>query len=379
MVRRTPFPDVLLFLKGTGYRTSITEAEYKGVIHPFPGFCPKNHECNISVPELKKGKGCCKTCGNESRNAKLRENNAISYEEVLNAAALHGYKILTEKKDYKGRDSKVNALCPRGHYCEVIVLRLVKGENCCRTCGSEITASKLATPFSEILTLLNETGYTLFITEKEYKGAKHSYPGLCPKKHNCYISPVDLKRGKRFCKICGLERYKQTCLASYGVEFPMQNKEIYQRYQESCLKNLGVVHPMQNPEVFQKWQESCFSVKKYVLPSGTLINFQGYENFCFDDLLFVQGYAENEFLNSYIDGEKMPVIWYNILENRHRYFPDIFIPKENRIIEIKSRYTFQYNKEINLLKLQACLDTGYNAEIRIYNEKGDIEEIITET
>ena len=37
----------------------------------------------------------------------------------------------------------------------------------------------------------------------------------------------------------------------------------------------------------------------------------------------------------------MPAIWYEMDNIKHRYYPDIFIPCENRIIEVKSTYTLK--------------------------------------
>jgi len=44
------------------------------------------------------------------------------------------------------------------------------------------------------------------------------------------------------------------------------------------------------------------------------------------------------------------------------------------IIEVKSQYTFDKETEINLLKIEATKQAGYEAEIRIYNHKGICEK-----
>jgi len=48
-----------------------------------------------------------------------------------------------------------------------------------------------------------------------------------------------------------------------------------------------------------------------------------------------------------------------------RYYPDIYIKSENKIIEVKSDYTMKQHKNINLLKRQACLDKGLQFEFMI--------------
>lgn len=37
------------------------------------------------------------------------------------------------------------------------------------------------------------------------------------------------------------------------------------------------------------------------------------------------------------------------------YYPDIFIPKENKIIEVKSIWTYNVNLEKNILKQKASI------------------------
>jgi hypothetical protein len=57
----------------------------------------------------------------------------------------------------------------------------------------------------------------------------------------------------------------------------------------------------------------------------------------------------------------MPEIWYYTNDTKkHRYFPDIFIPSQNLIIEVKSTWTYVKAAESLPLKKQACIDKGYN-------------------
>jgi hypothetical protein len=49
--------------------------------------------------------------------------------------------------------------------------------------------------------------------------------------------------------------------------------------------------------------------------------------------------------------------------------PYSFIPKWNKIIELKSDWTYEINKEINTLKVKACLTLGYDFEFWIYKKK----------
>ena len=62
----------------------------------------------------------------------------------------------------------------------------------------------------------------------------------------------------------------------------------------------------------------------------------------------------------------VPVIEYHINEKRHVYFPDIYIPDENKIIEVKSEWSLQYPTHVEE-KAQATVSEGYIYEIWVYN------------
>ena len=53
----------------------------------------------------------------------------------------------------------------------------------------------------------------------------------------------------------------------------------------------------------------------------------------------------------------------------HRYYIGIFIPTENRCIEVKSTWTAKINNHNIYLKQEAAKKLGYKYEIWIYNEK----------
>lgn len=85
---------------------------------------------------------------------------------------------------------------------------------------------------------------------------------------------------------------------------------------------------------------------------------QGYENVAIDELL--KTYNEND-----IELDNIPKIPF---DNKW-YFPDIFIPIKNLIIEVKSSYTYEKQLEKNLLKAKATIEFGYNYEIWICSNK----------
>jgi hypothetical protein len=104
--------------------------------------------------------------------------------------------------------------------------------------------------------------------------------------------------------------------------------------------------------------------KSYTMPCGEIRRVQGYEPFALDDLLKI--YNENEIITS---RKYIPKFEYLLNNNKHYYFPDIYIPKDNKIIEVKSDFTITLNPNIIILKKDACIASGYFYEIWVYNSK----------
>ena len=92
---------------------------------------------------------------------------------------------------------------------------------------------------------------------------------------------------------------------------------------------------------------------------------QGYEPFALDDLVR-QGYSADDVITS---RDSVPEVWWTAVDGRrHRYFVDIFIPKENRMIEVKSAFTV--TKEGVAEKARASRDGGFVFELWVYNPYG---------
>jgi hypothetical protein len=130
---------------------------------------------------------------------------------------------------------------------------------------------------------------------------------------------------------------------------------------------------MQNAEVFKRQQKAAFKRKPYRFASGKEIEIQGYEPFALN-LLLEQGIMEEDLL---IGFETMPYIMYEHNDKPHRYYPDIFIPSQNKIIEVKSEYTYEIDCEITNLKMLACQAAGLSAEIWIFSSKGILLTVIS--
>jgi DNA repair protein RadC len=122
----------------------------------------------------------------------------------------------------------------------------------------------------------------------------------------------------------------------------------------------------------EKNVKMSYYLKKYIFPSGKEIKIQGYENFAIDELIKNN---INEF--DIITGcRNVPEIWYNDINGKkRRHFVDIFIPSQNKCIEIKSTWTFKKQKDNVFLKKQAAKDLNYLYEIWVYDNKGNKLEL----
>lgn len=149
-------------------------------------------------------------------------------------------------------------------------------------------------------------------------------------------------------------KVRKTKLERYGNENYVNSKKI----QESTLKRY-----ITDPD----WQYKNSTFKSYILPSGKEIKIQGYEHFALN-LLFKK-YTEDLIV---FNKKEIPKFRYIVNEKCHFYIPDIYIPKENLIIEVKSKWTLEKHKEINELKKQSVLQNGYNFKYMVFDRKGEL-------
>jgi hypothetical protein len=175
--------------------------------------------------------------------------------------------------------------------------------------------------------------------------------------------PIQLKEFK--------DKTKQTNIKRYGVENVAQLDKTKDKTKQTNLKKYGVKHPLQNSEIAEKVHNS-YKPKLYEFPNGDIIKIQGYEPFAINILLKF-GYNQNDIVTSKL---KVPEIWYKDTENKlHRYYCDIFIPSENKIIEVKSEWTYKNYLHTNILKSETCKEEGYDFEFWIIDKNGNYKII----
>jgi len=134
----------------------------------------------------------------------------------------------------------------------------------------------------------------------------------------------------------------------------------------SVIEKYGVINPSQNRKIFDRQLKSSFKTKTAILASGKKISLRGYEPQVLNYLISNSIYLEEDF-----EFEKIPSFKYG----KSYYHPDLYVPKENRIIEIKSLYTYSPKLKINLLKKKSVLDAGYKFNFYLWNDSKKFLEI----
>ena len=160
---------------------------------------------------------------------------------------------------------------------------------------------------------------------------------------------------------------KQTCLEKYGCEYSFQSEDIKNKTKQTCLEKYGYEHPFQNSEIMEKSIKQNYKKKEYTFPSNKIIEIQGYESFALDELIINEKIDESDIITGI---QNVPVIWYNDeTGKKHRHYVDIFIPSQNKCIEVKSIWSYEKQIDIVLLKQKAAKELGYKYSIWVYNNK----------
>ena len=161
------------------------------------------------------------------------------------------------------------------------------------------------------------------------------------------------------------DRIMQTNQEKYGVDWFMCSNSFKEKSKETLFSRYGVVHNSHNSDTLDKrWKKSRSHI--YVFPSGRIAHVQGYEPKCIDELL-ESDYAEDDIIvgNAAIERWIGKITYIGYDKNLHRYYPDIYIPSLNKVIEVKSPYTLSKDLEINN-KQKAVTHLGFDYELKVY-------------
>lgn len=422
--KKIPYIEAFKCLESLGYQVITTEEEYiktKGTsfLH---AWCPLKHKiCKVLIAPLVKNHNTgCKECGkiktiqtnmirynapNPMQNKSIRQKASQTCEDR------HGYPNPMQNESIR---QKAQQTCEDRHGFPFPLQNpeiLAKARQTCEDRhgapnplqNADILAKQQATNierYGSICSLQNEdvhkktvaTNMERYNTEfpNQNKEVQERTKQTNRERYDADY-PMQNKEVQERTKQTNRERYdadyplqseeirgriNQTNIDKYGSKCPLANKEIWEKAKETMMDKYDCENAMQNAELFKKQQEIAFSFKDYTLPSGKIVKYQGYEHFCYEELLYQEGIKESDLITLYNNEEQYPLIFYNFEGGVHRYFPDIYIPSQNRIIEVKSRYIYDEQPEMNAAKAKRCKDLGYNFEFRLYKKNGEIDEII---
>lgn len=166
------------------------------------------------------------------------------------------------------------------------------------------------------------------------------------------------------------KKIKQVCFDKYGTETPLALPEFQEKSKATNIERYGCEHPLQNDKLFEKAQKSGFRRKKYILPSGKVVYVQGYENVALDVLL--QHYNEEDIAIGTQITQYTDKIYYKFKNKTLRYHPDLYIISINKIIEVKSTWTFSVDIEKNNAKKNECIVRGVDFQFMIFDKKKNL-------
>lgn len=170
------------------------------------------------------------------------------------------------------------------------------------------------------------------------------------------------------CRVCSMALSRDTLEKKHGVRSFNLVPATRAKIRQTMLKRYGVEHANQNPEIFARALRTSSKAKPYVL-GNRKIQVQGFEPHALDYLQKVKKLKASD-IEAGIGNPKIPVITYYVKGKEHKYFPDIFIPSKNRVMEVKSTFSYAYNKRINLLKEIACRKAGYKFSFLVMSKSG---------
>jgi hypothetical protein len=310
--------DELLEIDNASDTGSYTHFTQKSIIS---FICNCGEQTSKKLFYIKKTGAYCKKCFEKNRRAKTTETNLLRY----------GCAFVTQSEKVKEKTKKT----------------------CLEKYGVENPAQNTNVRDKMKETMLHTYGveHALQVTgfKDKFKETLNERYGVSVPYHSKTIR----------------DRGAEKCKQIYGVENPFQNEQVKEKIIQTNLAKYGVEHPSQNNEIMLKAQANAKKYKKYTMPSGEIRNVQGYEPYALTELLKV--YSEEQIKT---DRKDIPRIKYLSGEKERYYFPDMYIPDDKKIIEVKSVWTYKCKNDNIILKKEATEKLGYLYEMWIFDGNG---------
>ena len=389
----------------TEYINSSTKMKYK---------CKCENEAYITWGHFNQGQRCMKCSGNER----------VTFDFVNNYFKEQNCKLL--ETEYINSNTKMKYICKCGNVSSISFDNFRSGYRCMKCSGNErLTYEFVNNYFKEHNCELLETEYINSYTKMKYKckdnhitsiswdNFKQGYRCItCSgrekltyefvynyfKEHNCelldskYINANTLMKYRCECQciskiVFGHFQNGQRCIKCGGSEkltleyvknfFKEQRCELLETEYINANSKMKYICECNNESSiswsnfkngqrcmkcgYDKQEKNSKSFKQFTFPSGEIRNIQGYENIALDEL--VKKFKEHDIITKRTE---MPKIIYELKGKKHRYYPDIWIKSINKIIEVKSCYTYKKELIKNINKSLATRKSHFDFECWIY-------------
>lgn len=250
----------------------------------------------------------CGPCGNKETGNKRKH----SYDYIFNYFKKNDCKLLTKK--YINAHYLLEYICKCGEKHKKTFNNFQQG-HICTNCSNEKLRKERQHPYNYVLKYFKDHNCELL--DKKYINGSIPLKYKCECKNISKIAFSSFKSGVR-CMKCSHKRH------------------------------------IKNSKRF----------RDYIFPSGNITRIQGYEHIALNEIL--KTYNELDIFTSRKD---MPNIKYMYKNKLRPYYPDIWIPSKNLLIEVKSTYTYKIDLIRNILKALCVRKLGINYEIWICNDK----------
>jgi hypothetical protein len=315
--------------------------------------------CKCKVEnEMSFKKYLVQLCCNECHSKTLTRRFKYTYQQVKKTFEDNKCQLIST--EYKNQITNLDYICECKNEAKITFKMFLEGQRCQKCAIRKRKETNLERYGNEVS--MNSDNLKEIWVEKIKNRTEEEKEEIQNKRKLTNLEKYGVEHTLQSKEI--RDKGKETYLEKYGVKCGLQVQEIRDKGKETMMERYGVEHPMQNAELSEKMLIKSKKYKKYILPSGKETNVQGYENFALDILL--KEFTEDEILNSRTD---MPVIRYYYKNVNRRYFPDIYIPKLNKIIEVKSIWTYKRDLVKNIIKAIYTRKLGYDYEVWLFDKK----------
>ena len=165
-----------------------------------------------------------------------------------------------------------------------------------------------------------------------------------------------------------------------GYAYAWQDPSVLQKCSDSLFERTGYHNNMQDPSTLARALQTkidrygdflipMYKYKDYTLPSGKIVKVQGREPQALDDIFKI--FSEDDvFLGRHDIEQQIGKIYYTRPDGTtHIYYPDIYIKSINKVVEVKSHFTYDLHADINECKKEQCVKQGFNFEFVFYDRK----------